>query len=70
MSIEELMKQFKGLWIAVRVVERDKAGQPLTAEVVASNLVRSNLLDEIYAEKDICIFFAGPIPEEGYVAMF
>jgi hypothetical protein len=70
MLIEEIMEKLKGLWVAVKVVERDKAGQPLTGEVIASNLVRSQLLDEVYAEKDICIFFAGPIPEEGYVAMF
>lgn len=64
------MKQLKGLWVAVKVVERDEAGQPLTGEVIATKLVRSELLDEVYAEKDICIFFAGPVPEEGYVAMF
>lgn len=67
-SIDEISERHKGDWVAVRVTERDEAGQPLKAIVVAHNKDRNRLRDEI-PPGEVCIFYAGPVPHEGYDAI-
>ena len=69
-SIEDVMKKYKGEWIATRVIERDEAGQPLKVSVISHDIDGYRLNEKIKAEKEVCIFYAGPVPREGYVVMF
>lgn len=64
------MKRYEGLWVAVKVTERDESGQPLKGEVISKRALRSELMSEIRKEEDICVFRAGPVPRQRYVAMF
>ncbi len=69
-SIESIMEKYEGLWVAVKVTERDESGQPLKGEVISKEAARSKVMDAIYKQEDICVFRAGPVPRKGYVAMF
>lgn len=68
--MEEIMKKYRGYWVAVKVEERDSVGQPVKGEVVSYHGIRSMVIDTVYSEPDVCIFKATTVPEEGYVAMF
>lgn len=70
LSLEEIMSKYAKEWVAVKVVERDSAGQPLKAEVLSHSVDRNQLRDNVADGKEVCIFYAGPIPWEGYVVIF
>lgn len=66
MLIDEIKKKYEGSWVAVKVTERDEAGQPLRGIVVYEDTSRHRLRDRIPEGEDVCIFFAGSVPREGY----
>lgn len=70
LSIEEVKQRYKDEWVAVRVTERDVAGQPSKVKVVSHNPSRYKLMDTVIEEKEICIIYAGSTPHEGYMVMF
>ncbi len=70
LTIEEIIEKHRGLWVVVKVVKRDRQGQPAKAEVLQYHAIRKQVADTIFGQGGFCLFRATPIPEEGYVAMF
>jgi hypothetical protein len=66
LTIDEVTEKYSGLWVAVRVVERGEAGQPSKVKVISVSPDRYKLRDDMIQEVDICIFYAGEVPREGY----
>ena len=64
MTIEEITRKHWGRWVAIRVVERDEAGQPKKGVLLQVTSDRYRLRNLI-REEAACIFFAGPKPRAG-----
>jgi hypothetical protein len=62
LSIAEIIKTYKGKWVAIQVTARDKNLQPTKGKVVADSQDRYLLRQKLIQYKDICIFFAGEPP--------
>ncbi len=65
MALEEITRRHWGRWVALRVVERDEAGQPRRGIVLYHSPDRYRLRDLIKSEEAACIFYAGPKPRTG-----
>jgi hypothetical protein len=59
LSIKEIYRKYRGMWVAVIVTKRDANGQPLYGNVVASDVDRYRLRQQTISYREICIFFAG-----------
>ncbi len=64
--IEDLKEKYKGRWIAIIVTERDENGQPLKGQILSFSSDRYLLRDKVASEGDVCIFYTGRVPWEGY----
>jgi hypothetical protein len=62
LALPEIIKQYKGKWVAISVTGRDKNFQPTKGKVVADDLDRYLLRMKLKKFQDICIFFAGEPP--------
>ena len=62
LALPEIIKQYKGKWVAINVTGRDKNFQPTKGKVVADDLDRYMLRMKLKKFQDICIFFAGEPP--------
>jgi hypothetical protein len=62
LALPEIIKQYKGKWVAISVTGRDKNFQPTKGKVVADDLDRYMLRMKLKKFQDICIFFAGEPP--------
>lgn len=71
--MDEVMSKYQNEWVAAKVVEEDENGQPLKVEILAHHFNRSRLRDKLsdldVKEKEIFIFYAGPIPLQGYTVV-
>lgn len=68
LTLGEVLEKYKGRWVAARVVERDEAGQPAKLDIVAVG-DRYRVREYVEAEDDVCIFYAGDVPMEGWEAI-
>jgi len=62
LSLPDIIKQYKGKWVALTVTGRDKNFQPTKGKVVADDMDRYMLRMKLKKFQDICIFFAGEPP--------
>jgi hypothetical protein len=67
MTLEEITRRRWGRWVAIRVVERDEAGQPKKGIVIYHTQDPYRLRKTIKEEESACIFYAGPTPKRGAV---
>ncbi len=70
MSMDEIREKYNMLWVAIKVVERDEAGQPARGMVIAADYSRFRLRTKIPGDEEVCIFYTGQIPQPGYLAVF
>jgi hypothetical protein len=66
LSLPDLISKFAGRYVAIEVLRRDGDGQPTHGRVIQSHFDKYKLKDLVQGEKEICIFYAGPVPKEGY----
>jgi len=59
LTIREIYRKYKGMWVAVVVTQRDANGQPLKGKVVAHDIDRYRLRQQTTNYRELCIFFAG-----------
>jgi hypothetical protein len=70
LSLTEMRERFHGQWLAVRVTERDEAGQPVAGELIAHKPSRLEVSLAVKDARDICLVYAGaPVPE-GYGVLY
>lgn len=67
--MEEIIEAYRGRYVAIAVTERDANGQPVRGRVLESYFDKYKLRDLVRGEKDVCIFYAGPAPQEGFVGV-
>lgn len=70
LSLTEITTRFFGKYVAVEVKGRDADGQPAYGRVIASHFDKYKLKDMMQSQRDVCIFYAGPIPKAGFFAVF
>jgi hypothetical protein len=70
LSMDEITKRYAGNYVAIEVVTRDSNGQPSSGKVVLVHFNKYRLRDEISDKGELCIFYAGPTPKQGYVGVF
>ena len=68
--MDEIIKRYNGRYVAVEVVSRDASGQPATARVVLAHFDKYRLRDATVDKLELCIFYAGPTPKQGYIGVF
>ena len=61
-SLDEIVDKFNGRWVAIIVTKRDTNMQPARGQVVADDVDRYRLRQNILKYRDICIFYAGDPP--------
>jgi len=59
LSLLEIYKKYSGRWVALIVTQRDKNLQPIKGQVVADDVDRYRLRQNIAQYDDICILYAG-----------
>ncbi len=62
LALPEIVKQYKGKWVAIAVTGRDKNLQPTKGKVVADDQDRYMLRMKLKKFQEICIFYAGEPP--------
>ena len=62
LSLDEIMKNYAGRWVAITVTDRDENLQPTRGIVVADEVDRYRLRTQVLKYTDICFLFAGEIP--------
>lgn len=62
LTLEEVRKKHLNTWVAMVVTKRDENGQPTAGKVVADDMDRYRLRDQIVTLNDVCIFFTGDSP--------
>jgi predicted transcriptional regulator len=62
LSISKMRELHKNRWIAITVTKRDKNGQPTAGKIVAEDVDRYRLRQNIIKYNDICIFYSGDPP--------
>ena len=60
-KIENLKKKYKGLWLAIKVIDRDEQGIPETGELVAKAKTHHEL-HLIIEDENVYETYAGDIP--------
>lgn len=65
-AIQELVAAHDGEWLALEVVERDAAGLPRKARLLASANTRLDLNTKIQGKENVYIKFAGPLTPAQY----
>lgn len=68
--MDEIVRRYGGRYVAVEVVTRDSNGQPSSGRVVLAHFDKYRLRDATYDKNELCIFYAGPTPKQGYMAIF
>jgi hypothetical protein len=69
-SMDEIREKCNRLWVAMKVVEKDEAGQFTRGMVTAVDYSRFWLRKKIPREEEVCICYSGPIPQPGYLVVF
>jgi hypothetical protein len=59
LSLSQILEKYKDNWVAFIVTKRDGNFQPTAGRVVAHDLDRYRLRQQITHYNDICILFAG-----------
>ena len=59
LALSEISTRYKDNWVAIIVTARDKNFQPTSGKVVAHDVDRYRLRQNLYKHRDVCIFFAG-----------
>jgi hypothetical protein len=62
LSLPEIYEQHKDRWVAITVTKRDRNGQPVAGKVIAEDVDRYRLRQNIARYNEVCIFFAGETP--------
>ena len=60
-KIENLKKKYKGLWLAIKVIDRDEQGIPETGELVAKAKTHHEL-HLIIEDENVYETYAGDVP--------
>ena len=60
-KIENLKKKYKGLWLAIKVIDRDEQGIPETGELVAKAKTHHEL-HLILEDENVYETYAGDVP--------
>lgn len=66
MHIEELVSLYEGEWLALAVVDRDKNGFPLTAQLIEHGSSRWEVREKIKARSNVYLKFAGAVTPAEY----
>jgi hypothetical protein len=69
LSMQDVLKAYRGRYVAFGVTERDANGQPARGTVIENHFDKHKLRDMVRDKGDICIFYAGPAPKEGFLAV-
>jgi len=69
-SVEKLLEQYEGEWIAFRVTERDEYGQPIRGELLAHSPKSADAYRAIGEPGDICVLYAGDLVPRGHEFAF
>jgi hypothetical protein len=70
LSLGEIISKYSGKYVAIEVLTRDKDGQPTHGRVLQVHFDKYRLKDSVQNLRDVCIFFAGPAPKQGFLAVF
>jgi hypothetical protein len=68
-SMQEVLKAYRGRYVVFRVTERDANGQPARGSVIETHFDKHKLRDMVRDKGNVCIFYAGPAPKEGFLAV-
>lgn len=63
---EDIARAYPGQWVALKVTERDSAGQPNRGMIVAHSRTKRHLFSLLGDLDDVCILYAGPVVPDGY----
>jgi hypothetical protein len=69
-TVDELLAKYSGEWLALRVTQRDSAGQPKPALALAHAPTRAEVHQKVRRLKDVCLLYAGPAVPEGFEVLF
>jgi hypothetical protein len=70
LSFPQMIRRYRGQWLAVRVTKRDAAGQPIAGSVVAHKPSRLEVSHSVRGEPAVCLLYAGPPVPEGYGVLY
>jgi hypothetical protein len=68
-TMDELAEAYSHQWLAVEVVERDEAGQPLKVTVLKRGVNAMTVREDV-GKKAFCTLYTGPVPEIAHRGMF
>lgn len=60
-KIEDLKRKYAGLWLAIKVTERDEYGRPVTGELAAKAKTHREL-HKALMDPNVCETYAGKVP--------
>jgi hypothetical protein len=69
LSIQDVLTAFRGRYVALGVTQRDANGQPARGRVIENHFDKHKLRDMVRDKGNVCIFYAGPAPKEGFLAV-
>ncbi|MFP4057768.1 MAG: hypothetical protein ACLF0G_12960 [Candidatus Brocadiia bacterium] len=70
LSLPEMVRKYRGQWLAVRVTARDQAGQPVAGIVLARAPTRLEADEAVKGEQEVCLMYAGDVVPEGYGVLY
>ena len=65
-SVESLLAQYEGEWVAFRVTARDEYGQPARGELLVHSPRRADAYQAIGQPGEVCVLYAGDLVPEGH----
>jgi hypothetical protein len=68
-TMGELGEVYPGQWLAVEVIERDDAGQPVRVTVLKRGVNAMTVREDV-GKSYFCTLYTGPIPEIAHRGMF
>ena len=70
LSLAQMIRKYRGQWLAVRVTKRDDAGQPTAGIVLAHKPTQCEADDAVGEEAEVCLVYAGDVAPEGYGILY
>lgn len=70
LSLAQMIRRYRGQWLAVKVTKRDDAGQPTAGIVLAHKPTQFEADDAVREEAEVCLMYAGDVAPEGYGILY